>query len=298
MWKSTFRKNRILPPQDDMARFGVTEDQIAGKRRSGGWWNLMRFQIERARSMMLAGAPLAIRLAGRIGLEIPRRGQGGLRVTRSSSGNTENIFRRRRAARLGLAADARARAGDAVTLKNIAGKSCAQRLELSITRSCFCRPSAVRAITALYAFCGRSTTRWTTERWRRSPARLSPGGVPRSARLFSGDPPASGNAGARPRYRPFASRRRGLPRSLDGMEMDLNQSRYLNFSALRLYCHRVAGVVGALAGGHFRLPQREDAGVRRKAGLASSSPTSYRDVGEDARKNRIYLPMDELKEHG
>src|SRR5258707_14979417 len=57
-----FRKNRIYLPQEDMARFGVTEDQIAASDASGGWWDLMRFQIDRSRRMMSLGAPLAGRL--------------------------------------------------------------------------------------------------------------------------------------------------------------------------------------------------------------------------------------------
>jgi len=75
-----FRKNRIYLPQEDMARFGVTEDQIAASDASGGWWDLMRFQIDRSRRMMSLGVPLAGRLPGRIGLEIRTVVQGGLRI--------------------------------------------------------------------------------------------------------------------------------------------------------------------------------------------------------------------------
>src|SRR6266853_1590126 len=81
--------------QDDMARFGVTEDQIAARDASGGWWDLMRFQIERARSMMLGGAPLAIRLPGRVGLEIRAVVQGGLRVLEKRELQHGNVFGRR-----------------------------------------------------------------------------------------------------------------------------------------------------------------------------------------------------------
>ena len=90
-----YRKNRIYLPQEDMARFGVTEDQIAAGDASGGWWELMRFQIERARSMMLAGAPLAIRLPGRVGLEIRAVVQGGLRILEKLERSRGNVFRRR-----------------------------------------------------------------------------------------------------------------------------------------------------------------------------------------------------------
>jgi squalene synthase HpnC len=90
-----FRKNRIYLPQEDMTRFGVTEDQIAASDASGGWWDLMRFQIERARSMMLAGAPLAIRLPGRAGLEIRAVVQGGLRILEKLEQARGDVFRRR-----------------------------------------------------------------------------------------------------------------------------------------------------------------------------------------------------------
>src|SRR6266705_4003368 len=90
-----FRKNRIYLPQDDMARFGVSEAQIGARDASGAWWNLMRFQIDRARSMMLAGSPLATRLRGRVGLEIRAVVQGGLRVLEKLERQRGNVFRRR-----------------------------------------------------------------------------------------------------------------------------------------------------------------------------------------------------------
>src|SRR5712692_8603254 len=90
-----FRKNRIYLPQEDMARFGVTEGQIAASDASGGWWDLMRFQIESARSMLLAGATLATRLPGRVGLEIRAVVQGGLRILEKLERVHGNVFRRR-----------------------------------------------------------------------------------------------------------------------------------------------------------------------------------------------------------
>jgi squalene synthase HpnC len=94
-----FLKNRIYLPQDEMERFGVSEAQIAARDASGGWWNLMRFQIERARSLLLSGAPLALRLPGRIGLEIRTVVQGGLRILEKLEGARGDVFRRRPALR-------------------------------------------------------------------------------------------------------------------------------------------------------------------------------------------------------
>src|SRR3981081_3240185 len=71
------------------------------------------------------------------------------------------------------------------------------------------------------------------------------------ARLFSGDPQHPVTRALAPTIERFGIAQAKLDEIMDGMEMDLNQSRYLNFSGLRLYCHRVAGVVGALAAGIF-----------------------------------------------
>ncbi len=93
--ESDFRKNRVYLPQEDMARFGVTESQIAARDASGGWWNLMRFQIDRSRWLMLRGAPLAKRLPGRIGLEIRTVVQGGLRILEKLERTRGDVFRHR-----------------------------------------------------------------------------------------------------------------------------------------------------------------------------------------------------------
>jgi squalene synthase HpnC len=90
-----FRKNRIYLPQEDMARFGVSEGQIAARDASGGWWGLMRFQVERARALMLKGSPLARRLPGRIGLEIRAVVQGGLRILEKIESARGDVFHRR-----------------------------------------------------------------------------------------------------------------------------------------------------------------------------------------------------------
>lgn len=89
------RKNRIYLPQDEMARFGVSEAQITARSTAGGWWDLMHFQIQRARNMMLSGTPLATRLPGRIGLEIRTIVQGGLRILEKIESARGDIFQRR-----------------------------------------------------------------------------------------------------------------------------------------------------------------------------------------------------------
>jgi phytoene synthase len=73
-------KGRIYLPQDEMKRYGVTEQHIAGRRCDDAWRALIGFQIDRARGMLQAGAPLGRTLPGRIGLEIRATVQGALRI--------------------------------------------------------------------------------------------------------------------------------------------------------------------------------------------------------------------------
>lgn len=85
---------------------------------------------------------------------------------------------------------------------------------------------------------------------------------------------------------------------VDGMAMDLDYLRYPDFKSLNLYCYRVAGVVGEVAAAIFGGErQDDDRAIRRYAhelGLAFQLTNIIRDVGEDARRGRIYLPQDEL----
>ncbi|MGB2832354.1 MAG: presqualene diphosphate synthase HpnD [Methylotenera sp.] len=81
---------------------------------------------------------------------------------------------------------------------------------------------------------------------------------------------------------------------IDGMEMDLKFNRYENFKQLQLYCYRVASVVGLLSAQIFGFTNRKTLKYAHDLGLAFQLTNITRDVGEDARRNRIYLPLDEL----
>jgi len=98
-----------------------------------------------------------------------------------------------------------------------------------------------------------------------------------------------------------ALQRYPLPREqlleiIAGMEMDLDQTRYLDFQALHGYCYRVASVVGLLAAEIFGYQDRATLQYANDLGLAFQLTNIIRDVGEDARRGRIYLPLDELKQ--
>jgi 15-cis-phytoene synthase len=83
---------------------------------------------------------------------------------------------------------------------------------------------------------------------------------------------------------------------IDGCQMDLEQSRYLDFAGLQRYCHLVAGVVGEVAANIFGRTQDETVGYAHRLGQAMQLTNIIRDVGDDARRGRIYLPMSELKQ--
>ena len=162
----------------------------------------------------------------------------------------------------------------------------------------FLPPEKRRAITALYAFCrevddavdecsdpavAKAKLAW----WREE-----------IDRVFSGNP-------EHPVGRALKTvvSRHDLPVELfseivDGMEMDLDQLRYPDFKSLQLYCYRVASVVGLLSAEIFGFEDRKTLDYAHDLGIALQLTNIIRDVGEDARRNRIYLPMDEMAEYG
>ena len=83
---------------------------------------------------------------------------------------------------------------------------------------------------------------------------------------------------------------------IEGCQMDLDQSRYLDFAGLARYCDLVAGVVGEVAANIFGRTLESTVAYAHRLGLAMQLTNIIRDVGDDARRGRIYLPMAELKE--
>ena len=155
-----------------------------------------------------------------------------------------------------------------------------------------------RAITALYAFCREvddvvdecsdpATARATLAWWRQE-----------LAAAFHGTPQhpvARALAEIAPRFNLAEAQ---LAEIIDGMQMDLEYNRYPSFEVLRQYCHRVAGVVGLLSAEIFGFQDPRTREYATDLGLAFQLTNIIRDVGEDARRGRIYLPLDEIERHG
>ncbi|MBZ4210475.1 MAG: squalene synthase HpnD [Comamonadaceae bacterium] len=94
----------------------------------------------------------------------------------------------------------------------------------------------------------------------------------------------------------FEIEQRHLLAVIEGCQMDLNQTRYLDYPGLQRYCHLVAGVVGEVAANIFGRTQEQTTRYAHKLGLALQLTNIIRDVGEDALRGRIYLPMNELQQ--
>jgi len=153
-----------------------------------------------------------------------------------------------------------------------------------------------RAITALYAFCrevddtvdectdimvARNKLAW----WRKE-----------IKAMLDGTASHPVTTALQPHMAAFALDGKHLLAIVDGMEMDLDQTRYLDFQGLKHYCWHVASVVGILSARIFGASRPETLQYAEKLGLAFQLTNIIRDVGEDARKGRIYLPVNELQQ--
>jgi phytoene synthase len=162
----------------------------------------------------------------------------------------------------------------------------------------FLPPEKRRAITALYAFCREvddvvdectdPQLAATKLAWWRNEV----------ANLFAAKPQHPVTRALAPGVGAYGITAERLNDIIDGMEMDLTQSRYLDWAGLERYCYRVASVVGLLAAGIFGYRSPRTLEYARDLGIAFQLTNIIRDVGEDARKNRIYVPMEDLKRFG
>jgi phytoene synthase len=160
----------------------------------------------------------------------------------------------------------------------------------------FLPPERRRAIIALYAFCrevddtvdectdvtiARNKLMW----WRKE-----------IDAMLKGNPTHPVTKAMQPHIAAYALEGKYLQAIIDGMEMDLDQTRYLDFPALKRYCWHVASAVGILSAKIFGVTRPATLQYAEKLGLAFQLTNIIRDVGEDARKGRIYLPVNELQQ--
>jgi 15-cis-phytoene synthase len=162
----------------------------------------------------------------------------------------------------------------------------------------FLPPERRRAITALYAYC-REVDDIVDEVDEASIAQAKLAWWSAEiGRLYAGEPQHPVSRALAPHLAPFGIRRDSLLLVLEGMTMDLQQNRYLDYATLARYCHNVAGVVGEMAAGIFGATDERTFEYARKLGLALQLTNILRDVGEDARRGRVYLPLEDLQQYG
>ncbi len=152
------------------------------------------------------------------------------------------------------------------------------------------------AITAFYAFC-REVDDVVDE--------VTDAGVAGSklawwqsevAKAFAGNPTHPVMKALMPCATRYGIEARHLLAVIEGCQMDLVQNRFLDYTALKQYCHLVAGEVGEVAARIFGQTQASTTAYAHKLGLAFQLTNIIRDVGEDALRGRIYLPMSELQQ--
>jgi len=154
------------------------------------------------------------------------------------------------------------------------------------------------AITALYAFCREvddiadecselHTAQIKLDWWRSE-----------IGNLYAGQPQHPVSKALAPAIEAFGLSKEHFQEIIDGMQMDLEQNRYRDFKQLQLYCYRVASVVGLLSAAIFGYSNRNTLKYAHDLGMAFQLTNIIRDVGEDARRNRIYLPLEELQMFG
>lgn len=159
----------------------------------------------------------------------------------------------------------------------------------------FLPPDKRQAITALYAFCREvddvvdechdPQLAQTTLGWWRDEV----------DRIYDGAPTHPVGQALREVVPAYDLPREQLQEIIDGMEMDLDHVRYADFRGLQLYCYRAASVVGLLAARIFGFEDRQTLKYAHDLGIALQLTNIIRDVGEDARRGRIYLPVEELQ---
>ena len=162
----------------------------------------------------------------------------------------------------------------------------------------FLPPDRRRAITALYAFCREvddvadechdpSIAQSKLDWWRCEVSEIA-----------DGRPSHPVGQALAEVARDFDLPAEQLLEIIDGMQMDLQHPRYADFRSLQLYCYRVASVVGLLSAGIFGYHDRQTLKYAHDLGMAFQLTNIIRDVGEDARRGRIYVPVEDLQRFG
>jgi 15-cis-phytoene synthase len=298
-----FSLGRVYLPLEDLRRFRVVEEELAGPW-SERFAALCRFEAERARSLLAPGLPLGGALGGRVGRSVALFARGGLAALDALEDVNWDVFARRPApGRLTFARLAATELLRPSTPRHAYAEVCriTRREARSFAWGIRVLPAEKRrAVSALYAFARRvddiaddPELAPPERRARLERCRAAVEALPASQ---DGDLVLMALADTVARFRiPTTT----LTDLVDGGLMDVERSRYETWAELREYCRRVAGAVGIACCAVYGPDDREAAFPKAETlGLALQQINIMRDVAEDWRLGRVYLPQDELTRFG
>jgi phytoene synthase len=320
-------KRRVYVPEEDLARFGCSAVELTRGACTPAVRALMAFEVARARALLTDGLALAALVESRLAREVWLFAQGGLEILRAIETVDYDVFSRRptlsKSAKLRLVlrallglgsrrAPAQAGLKPTATAEDHRGATASCALPDVRAAYAYCQditrrsssnfyyafrllsPERRDALFAVYAFC-RFIDDIADDDGRRDPAGLLARWRDELGRVYDGTPTHPIGRALTDAVERFPLAQQHFLDLIRGVEMDLTQRRYATFDALYEYCYLVASTVGLLCieiFGHQR-PSARDYAV--DLGVAFQLTNILRDVMEDGRRGRIYLPLEDLR---
>jgi len=317
-------KGRIYVPQEDLTHFGCGADELTRGICTPATRVLMAFQVDRARAMLTDGLELATLVDKRLAREVSLFAWGGLEILAAIEAVGYDVFARRpvvskwtklglvlRALVGGTPSHSRPQAGSTPTAtaendglpRALPDRRAAYAYCQNVTRRSssnfyyafrLLSPERRDALFAVYAFC-RFVDDIADDDNRRDPAGLLARWRDELGRAYAGTPTHPISCALADAVQHFPLAQQHFLDLIRGVEMDLTQRRYPTFDALYEYCCLVASTVGLLC---IEIFGHQHASARDYAvdlGIAFQLTNILRDVMEDGRRGRIYLPLDDLR---
>lgn len=316
-------RGRVYVPQADLERFGCTREALAGGVATPALRTLLRFEVERARDWLHDGLPLAERVPPALAREVRMFAWGGLAILDAIEARGFDVFsarptlsprsKRRLIARALVGAGSRRSALAAprrpappappTSARDDAGLREAYAYCEDVTRRSSSNffyafrllpPERRLALCAVYAFC-RFVDDIADDAGQRDPAALLARWRDELGHVYGGTPTHPIGRALADAARRFPIAQQHFLDLIRGVELDLTQRRYATFDDLYEYCYLVASTVGLLCieiFGHRQSSAREYA---IDLGVAFQLTNILRDVMEDGRRGRIYLPLEDLR---
>jgi squalene synthase HpnC/squalene synthase HpnD len=292
---------RVYLPAEDRERYGYSDEDLQQRRFTPAFAELMKFEVDRTRELFRKGAPLVELMPADLQVELELFIRGGLGILERIERQRYDVWRRRPT--LGKLAKAAQVGGGIMTWSLARSFDYCTRLTRQRAGNFFYAflilPRAQRrAMCTLYAFMRIADDltdsdepieqKWVgLQAWRRGLIDAL------SGRCSHPVHPALVHVVERYRIPPLY-----LQELLDGVQEDLIHSRYASFEELYRYCYRVASAVGLAC---IHVWGYDDAKAEQYAewsGIAFQLTNIVRDVAEDARHGRIYLPQEDLLRFG